>query len=170
MGLFQGIQNPARSSIAAEFFPLKGRGAAIMMTRLGWPIGALCATGLQRFVHPISVPQLGMLGQGWRLCLFLSCFPAYTLLLVGLIWMPESPRYYIATGKYDKAFSVLSYLRMCSCRKDKQKMVDEDKKDLEFLLTSQSDKQKQAKWAATGEQHGVGIRSKISTACRRSFP
>ena len=86
VGIFQGIQKPVRYSMSAEFFPLKGRGAVMMLTRIGWPIGALCATLLQRFVHPLNLPKLGMFGQGWRLCLILSCFPLYSLLLVGLIW------------------------------------------------------------------------------------
>ena len=116
MGLFQGVQIPVRHSLAAEVFPIKGRGASMMLTLgIGWPIGALCATLIQRFVRPLNLPQLLAFGQGWRLCLVLSAFPLYLLLLLGLIFIPESPRYYIAMKKYDKAASVLKYIDSCAC-------------------------------------------------------
>ena len=87
VGLFQGIQEPVRYSMTAEFFPVQGRGAVMMLMRVGWPIGGLCATFLQRFVHPLNLPQMvSIFVQGWHLCLILSCFPFYILLLIGLIW------------------------------------------------------------------------------------
>ena len=96
--------------------------------------------------------------------------------------VPESPRYYIAMGKYKKAFSVLSYMRSCSCRKDKRKRTEEeDNKDLELLLASQRDEQqavtdmdRQKKMAATSKRDGVVTTSrrgsKLASTFKRCFP
>ena len=87
--------------------------------------------------------------------------------------VPESPRYYISVGEYYKAFSVLSYLRWCSCTKDKQKLIDEDKEDLKSLLATQSGTETQAKSAEKGNKDGAGItssiRRKLSTVFYRIF-
>ena len=83
--------------------------------------------------------------------------------------VPESPRYYIAMGKYKKAFSVLSDMRGCSCRKDRQKIIDEDKEDLELLLTSQHDSQQSVGDMYTPKKK-FRRRSKLSRACDRCFP
>ena len=139
VGIFQGIQAPVRYSLSAEVFPLKARGAIMMLTRIGWPIGALCATLIQRYVRPLKIAELMPFGQGWRICLVLSCFPLYALLLIGLAAVPESPRYYIAIGKYKKAMSVLSYIRIwgCCCSKEPRKLSDEETKDLQAMLSSE---------------------------------
>ena len=165
VGVFQGVQRPVRYSLSAEMFPLKGRGAIMMFTRIGWPIGALCATLIQRFVHPLNVPQLMPFGQGWRLCLMLSCLPLYIVLLLGLIGVPESPRYYIAMGKYEKAFSVLSCIRSCACAKDKHQLIEEETRDLQALLCKNGDQQQRQGHSSgvADANHGSRQRKSLGT-------
>lgn len=192
MGIFQGVQRPVRYSLSAEIFPLKGRGAIMMFTCIGWPIGGLCATLIQRFVQPLNVPQLMPFGQGWRLCLVLSCFPLYMLLLLGLIGVPESPRFYIAMGKYGKAFSVLSRIRSCACAKDKHQPSEEETRDLQALLCKNGDQQQcqghssgiadanhgsrqrklLGKGMHAGESPSAAVRERAtqSSRCERFFP
>ena len=59
VGIFQGVQGPVRYSLCAELFPIKGRGAAMMLTLgMGWPGGALIATATNRFVRGTTIPFL----------------------------------------------------------------------------------------------------------------
>ena len=145
--------------MSAEMFPLKGRGAIMVLTRIGWPLGALCATLIQRLVLPINIEKLAPFGEGWRLCLVLSSFPLYVLLLVGLFLVPESPRYYIAVGKYDRAFAVLRYIRACSCSKRERERLKEDKEDLVGLLENQRDERERGV-VSGGSAEGVDQRSR----------
>lgn len=45
----------------------------------------------------------------WRVPLGLQCVPA-VILIVGLFWLPESPRWLIQRGRYDEALAVIKKL------------------------------------------------------------
>ncbi|OCH83718.1 MFS general substrate transporter, partial [Obba rivulosa] len=94
---------------AAECTPPAIRGALVMMwqmwTAFGIMIGNVCDIA---FFHVPDKP--GITGLNWRLMLSSAGIPA--LVIMSQVWFcPESPRWLISKGRYDKAYESLLRLR-----------------------------------------------------------
>ncbi|GMT26149.1 hypothetical protein PFISCL1PPCAC_17446 [Pristionchus fissidentatus] len=85
------------ATIYTEFLPTTKRATCIVALEFFWAIGA----AVEGVIALIVMPTLG-----WRGLIVFSSLP---LLMFAFCcaWMPESPRYYVAHGKNDKAFEVL---------------------------------------------------------------
>ena len=88
---------------AAENCPAAIRGGLVMSWQMWTAFGIFLG-----FCANLAVYQTGAIA--WRLQLGSAFIPAVPL-VIGVYFCPESPRWYIKKGKYDKAFKSLSRLR-----------------------------------------------------------
>ncbi|KAF8736151.1 hypothetical protein AX14_000792 [Amanita brunnescens Koide BX004] len=109
LGLGIGPKSATVPVYAAECAPPAIRGALVMMwqtwTAFGIMLGFVC--DLMFFRVP-DKPHIR--GLNWRLMLASAGIPALVL-LVQVLFCPESPRWYVSKGRYDKAFQSLVRLR-----------------------------------------------------------
>lgn len=92
------IGYPVALSLLCEVMPKGARGQLIMSLCLWWTLGSVS----QALAASLVMPTLG-----WRWLVGLTATPA--LLLIGLVpFIPESPRFYLATDQPSKAVSVLA--------------------------------------------------------------
>lgn len=61
----------------------------------------------------------------WRIPLGLQCLPAI-ILIIGLFWLPESPRWLIQHGKYDEAHQVIKRLHEDTIGVDNQFFYEQE--------------------------------------------
>lgn len=98
MGAAAGGMLPTVYSLTAESVPARRRGALIVVqSGLGATLGYLVASGAAALLIPLT---------GWRV-LWLLGLPSGFLLLVLCRWIPESPRFLLATGRGDEARAVM---------------------------------------------------------------
>ena len=104
LGLGVGAASALVPSYMSEMAPANKRGALSGLNQLmivsGMLLSYVVDFALQGLPNNIS----------WRLMLGLAAVPAIILLL-GVLRLPESPRYLIKKGKLDEARQVLSYIR-----------------------------------------------------------
>ncbi len=122
-GFAIGLQRPVRVSLTAEFLPISSRGAVMVLTRIGWPVGGIVAN--VTFFY--SLPN-------WRLCLLLSSVPAYCAVLCLLVLVPESPRYLLGRGRGGAAVEVLARIRSCNG----SPLQPEEREELEAIVLKDS--------------------------------
>ena len=111
LGLAVGAASQIIPVYIAELAPAARRGAMVVMFQLAVVGGILVSTivgwllGGARFADEL-------LGQGgdWRLMFLLGVAPA-VILLLGMIALPESPRYLALKGKVEEARAILAGLR-----------------------------------------------------------
>ena len=84
----------------AEFLPQKNRGKHLALMNTWWACGTFVEVVLAIFV---------LLNTNWNWWLLSSALPLL-LLLPSLLWLPESPRYDIASGRTDRALATLQTL------------------------------------------------------------
>nr|XP_058942080.1 synaptic vesicle 2-related protein-like [Pocillopora verrucosa] len=102
----------------AEFLPSKRRGVLLNALSLSWSLGSC----LEILVALVVMPTLG-----WRWLFFISCLPLLLFICCSTL-VPESPRFYMAAGKPEKALCIL------------QKIAKENNKELppgELIATEQ---------------------------------
>mmetsp|Transcript_10641 Transcript_10641/g.20851 ORF Transcript_10641/g.20851 Transcript_10641/m.20851 type:complete len:462 (-) Transcript_10641:26-1411(-) len=80
-----------------EFIPTKLRGRWACIMSVWWSLGTVLEAGLAWYLLPTL---------GWRWLLAISASPLI-LVFLGMLTLPESPRYYIVVGKPEKAQRVL---------------------------------------------------------------
>lgn len=85
---------------SAELSPRKIRGVLVAFTEIAINVGILLGYGVGWALAPLS------LNVGWRWMLAVGAFPP-AIILVALVWMPESPRVLFAKGSLDQAATVL---------------------------------------------------------------
>lgn len=90
--------SPVAFSMLSEFLPRNDRGAYLIFFEAFWTLG----TVLETLLAWVVLPTLG-----WRWLLALSSIPLWGL-LVAYPFLPESPRFLLISGEYDKAVKVLS--------------------------------------------------------------
>jgi MFS family permease len=81
----------------AELVPAKVRGALVAVNMLAITTGIVAAYMLD-YACAAS--------QGWRYMFGLAAIPAITL-VVGMWWLPDSPRWLVSKSKLEQARSVL---------------------------------------------------------------
>ncbi|ASQ46013.1 sugar porter family MFS transporter [Legionella clemsonensis] len=85
----------------AETAPVQLRGAIVAVYQLAITIGIVCA---------YSVNYLLIEHQAWRTMFASSALPAFILVL-GIFFLPESPRWLVSAGRDDEAAKALKRLR-----------------------------------------------------------
>ena len=91
---------PQVSTILAEYTPAKGRGKVLTFITVFWSVGFIFAAGLSLWL---------MIDYGFRALLLALCLPG-VLFLWSFYWMPESFRFYAATGQRNKALEMLEHI------------------------------------------------------------
>lgn len=102
-GFAIGLVYAVSSIYNAEIAPPKIRGIVVGLQTQLISIG---------YASSNWVGVFGSFAKGnaaWRIPLGLQCLPA-VILIVGLFWLPESPRWLIQHGKYDEAHQVIEKL------------------------------------------------------------
>lgn len=121
LGLAIGIASFTAPLYLSESSPQAVRGAMISMYQLMITIGILAAF--------VSDTLLGY-GGHWRLMLGIIAVPA-VLMFIGILFLPESPRWLLLMGKKEEAEAVLARLRSSKEEVDNevaeiQEALDED--------------------------------------------
>lgn len=93
-GIGGGPQVPV---IVTEILPIKYRGGAVIMLAFFWAVGSVFASSL----------ALAIVGSlKWRYYLLIVSSPLLVF-LIGSFWIPESPRYLMATGQVTECKRIL---------------------------------------------------------------
>ncbi|KAK8864748.1 hypothetical protein IAR55_002004 [Kwoniella newhampshirensis] len=103
MGIGIGAKNATVPIFSAELAPARIRGALVMFWQL-WVVAGI----FLGFCANVIVKNTGRIA--WRLQLGSAFIPAFILML-GIWFTPESPRWLMKHGKYDKAFRSFLKLR-----------------------------------------------------------
>ncbi|EUC38252.1 hypothetical protein COCVIDRAFT_26041 [Bipolaris victoriae FI3] len=90
----------------SELSPPAVRGRLVGIYELGWQIGGLVGFWINYGLQETMAPS----HRQWLIPFAVQLIPAGCLLL-GALWMPESPRWYLAKGKREKAIKDLCWLR-----------------------------------------------------------
>lgn len=101
VGLAIGLTSEAAPMYIAELAPARHRGRLVSLFQLAVTTGILVAYIVDRALAP---------AHAWRWMLGLAFIPG-ALLVLGMILMPESPRWLLKTGAEKAARQVLSVLR-----------------------------------------------------------
>lgn len=87
----------SRVTLYAEFLPIAQRAKCVVLIESFWAVGALFEALLALFI---------METWGWRWLLFFSSLPLLVF-SISCIWLPESARFLITSGRYDEAYMTL---------------------------------------------------------------
>ncbi|KAK7184668.1 hypothetical protein DPSP01_000398 [Paraphaeosphaeria sporulosa] len=107
LGFAVGAKSSTTPVYAAESAPKTIRGALTMMWQMWTAFGIMIG-----FVVSVAFQNTDFLGEfsQWRWMLGSTSIPPF-LVMVQVYLCPESPRWYMEKGKYDKAFDALCRLR-----------------------------------------------------------
>ncbi|KAJ3547356.1 hypothetical protein NM208_g1560 [Fusarium decemcellulare] len=106
-GIGVGSSSVVIPQYIAECAPANIRGGLVGLFEIALQIGAVCGYwvnyGVNQNISPDNSAQ-------WRVPVGAQYIPA-TLLILGMLWAVESPRYSVASGKYAQAVKDLVWLR-----------------------------------------------------------
>ncbi|KAF4465086.1 MFS quinate transporter, partial [Fusarium albosuccineum] len=106
-GIGVGSSSVVIPQYIAECAPANIRGGLVGLFEIALQIGAVCGYwvnyGVNQNISPDSPAQ-------WRIPVGAQYIPA-TLLILGMLWAVESPRYSVASGKHAQAVKDLVWLR-----------------------------------------------------------
>ncbi|EDV21361.1 uncharacterized protein TRIADDRAFT_36521, partial [Trichoplax adhaerens] len=107
-GLGVGGSMPVVFSYFTEFQPRSHRGSMITILACFWMLGTIIAAGLAWLIipHDIGGPLGSIFFGSWRIFLCIATFPCFTVALA-LLFLPESPRFYLEVGERRKAIKSL---------------------------------------------------------------
>ncbi|TFY77670.1 hypothetical protein EWM64_g6345 [Hericium alpestre] len=94
---------------AAECAPAPIRGGLVMMWQMWTAFGIMLGTVVDLAFYKVP-DHPHITGLNWRLMLGSAGIPAF-LLMIQVFFCPESPRWLMSKGRYDKAFESLCRLR-----------------------------------------------------------
>ncbi|QHN88888.1 Sugar transport protein [Arachis hypogaea] len=137
LGFGIGCANQSVPIYVSEVAPYKYRGALNMMFQLAITIGIFVANVLNYFFAKMEN------GEGWRYSLGFAAVPA-VMIIIGAIFLPDSPSSLIERGKDEKAKQELIKIRGTSD-------VDEEFKDL--VEASESSMAVKHPWATLLKRH-----------------
>jgi MFS family permease len=109
LGFGIGPKSATVPIFAAECSPQVIRGALVMQWQMWTAFGIMF--GYVADLAFFQVPdQSGIVGLNWRLMMGSATFPAVIVCLFVFL-CPESPRWYMSKGRYDRAYQVMCRLR-----------------------------------------------------------
>lgn len=120
IGLAIGIAAVTTPLYLAETAPMKLRGAMVAIYQLAITIGIVCS---------YSVNYLLIEHQAWRAMFASSAIPAM-ILVVGIFFLPESPRWLCSVGRRNAAANALQHLR-------KDESVEQELAEIETTLAKE---------------------------------
>lgn len=123
LGLAIGMASVLTPLYLAETAEIKARGAVVAIYQLAMTIGIVCS---------YSVNYLLIENQAWRAMFASSALPAL-LLSIGILFMPESPRWLCSIGKREAAAKSLKRLR-------KSQAIDQELREIEITLANEPKK------------------------------
>ncbi len=123
LGLAIGMASVMTPLYLAETAAVEARGAVIAIYQLAMTIGIVCS---------YSVNYLLIEHHAWRAMFASSALPAL-LLTVGILFMPESPRWLCSIGRRSDAASALKKLR-------KSQNIEHELMDIELTLAKEPKK------------------------------
>jgi len=100
LGIGYGANVVIDLTMVAEFVPAKNRGSNLMLTGLGWGLGAILTSGLAWLITP---------RLGWRWLIGIAASPGL-LIFFFRRGIPESPRYLMEHGREEEAREVLLHI------------------------------------------------------------
>lgn len=103
MGIGIGAKNATVPIFSAEVAPARIRGALVMFWQLWVVIGIFLG-----FCANVIVKDTGAIS--WRLQLGSAFIPSF-ILLIGIYFCPESPRWLMKKGRYAEGFKSMSRIR-----------------------------------------------------------
>lgn len=120
LGLAIGMASVMTPLYLAETAAIEARGAVVAIYQLAMTIGIVCS---------YSVNYLLIENQAWRVMFASSAIPAL-ILSIGILFMPESPRWLCSTGRRDAASKALKKLR-------KSQFIEHELMDIEATLANE---------------------------------
>jgi MFS family permease len=88
---------PQSVTLYAEFLPMAQRAKCVVLIESFWAVGAIFEAVLALFI---------METLGWRWLLLFSSLPLLCFAIC-CFWLPESARFYMASGKTEEAYAIL---------------------------------------------------------------
>jgi hypothetical protein len=84
--------------LLAEFLPFSQRGKFLMYIEYFWTLGSLFVAG---------VAWMGLETFGWRGLAFITAVPVTLSSMAALVYLPESPRWLVVTGRATEAAAII---------------------------------------------------------------
>ncbi len=111
LGLAVGAASQIVPVYIAELAPAARRGRLVLLFQLAI-VGGVLVSSLIGWWLSDSALLIRLLGRGgdWRMMVLIGAVPAL-MLLIGLAFLPESPRFLASKGQRDKAIAILRSLR-----------------------------------------------------------
>ncbi len=123
LGLAIGMASVMTPLYLAETATIEARGAVVAIYQLAMTMGIVCS---------YSVNYLLIEHHAWRAMFASSALPAL-ILSIGILLMPESPRWLCSIGRHDAAIKALKKLR-------KSQSVEHELQDIELTLANEPKK------------------------------
>ncbi len=157
-GLAVGAASVMAPAYISEIAPAEYRGRLTTIQQIAI-IGGLFVAFLSNFfladIAGSSTAEFWMGYQTWRWMFWIEIFPA-AIFFVALLFIPESPRYLVASGKKDRAFIVMSRLYGAASAQDKVDEIfdslaaDHHRPKLSDLLDGATGKVRRIVWVGIG--------------------
>lgn len=106
LGLAVGAASVTVPVYLAELAPFEIRGSLAGRNEMAIVVGQLAAISINAIIANVW----GTGGDIWRIMLAIEALPAVAL-FIGMLRMPESPRWLVAMGRHDEALKILQTLR-----------------------------------------------------------
>lgn len=116
-----GMAIPALFALATEVTPKEYRSIVLNNVWSIFPIGAAFVILMAKFFIDLE--------NGWRYILLFAALPCVILLFLSHN-VPESPRFYLSNGEYEKGFAQIQKIVDFSLLNDKFELSERDKRDL----------------------------------------
>lgn len=84
--------------LLAEFIPAHDRGVFLIYIEYFWSLGSL-------FVAGVAWASLG--SEGWRFLAYVSAIPVSLASILGILFLPESPRWLLVKGRIEEAEKII---------------------------------------------------------------
>lgn len=121
LGLAIGLAAVITPLYLGEIAPKELRGAVVAVYQLAITVGIFSA---------YSISYLLIEKQAWRMMFASSAIPSI-ILLIGVLFLPESPRWLVSSGRLDQAKKVLKRLR-------KKEPIEREFREIEKTLLNES--------------------------------
>jgi SP family myo-inositol transporter-like MFS transporter 13 len=154
VGLAVGLASSTVPLYLAELAPAKMRGRLVAANNSCIVVGQVVAAIVDGLFS--STPH------GWRFMLGLGGVPS-VLQLVGLMWLPESPRWLVSNGREDEAREVLRKLRADSSELDA--VVSSELDEIVTALESEGLAPRRARQASVLAVSALAVRPSASLEC-----